>query len=111
MIWSDTITFQPLVNDYFETFTLKTVADAQKTRKVLIPVTRDSRREADVIAEAASAAGGKADVRAHAHGIAVTTAPSRIPDRCVFEPAWMDARGRLPRWRTAARMPDSYAGA
>ena len=64
MVWSDTITFHLLSNDYFATFTPKKIADAQKTSEVLLALSRDSREEVDAIAEAAAATGGKADIRA-----------------------------------------------
>ncbi len=64
MVWSDTITFQLLANDYFATFTPKKVADAHATSEVLLALTRDSRQDVDAIVEAAAAAGGKADIRA-----------------------------------------------
>ena len=63
MVWSDTITFQLLANDYFATFTPKKVADAHATSEVLLALTRGSREEVDAIVEAAAATGGKADIR------------------------------------------------
>lgn len=63
MVWSDTITFQLLANDYFATFTPKKVADAHATSEVLLALIRGSREEVDAIVEAAAATGGKADIR------------------------------------------------
>ncbi len=63
MVWSDTITFQLLANDYFATFTPKKVADAHATSEVLLALTRGSREEVDAIVGAAAATGGKADIR------------------------------------------------
>lgn len=63
MVWSDTITFQLLANDYFATFTPKKIADAHATSEVLLALTRDSREEVDAIVQAAAATGGKADIR------------------------------------------------
>src|SRR5690606_8722186 len=56
MVWSDTITFHLLVNDYFSTFTPKKIADAHATSEVLLALSRDSREEVDAIANAAAAA-------------------------------------------------------
>ena len=63
MVWSDTVTFHLLVNDYFATFTPKKIADAHATSEVLLALSCDSREEVDAIVEAAAAAGGKADIR------------------------------------------------
>ena len=56
MVWSDTITFQLLANDYFATFTPKKIADAHATSEVLLALTRDSREKVDAIVEAATSA-------------------------------------------------------
>ena len=63
MVWSDTITFHLLANDYFGTFTPKKIADAHATSEVLLALSRDSREEVDAIVAAAAATGGKADIR------------------------------------------------
>ncbi|MGO4838855.1 VOC family protein, partial [Rhizobiaceae sp. 2RAB30] len=63
MVWSETITFQLLTNDYFATFTPKKIADAHATSEVLLALSRGSREEVDAIVEAAATTGGKADVR------------------------------------------------
>jgi predicted lactoylglutathione lyase len=63
MVWSETITFQLMANDYFATFTPKNIADAHATSEVLLALSRDSREEVDAIVAAAAATGGKADIR------------------------------------------------
>jgi len=85
MVWSDTITFHLLVNDYFATFTPKKIADAHATSEVLLALSRDSREEVDAIVEAAAAAGGKADVREPQDMGWLYTRAFEDPDGHVFE--------------------------
>lgn len=63
MVRSDAITFHLLFDDYFATCTSKKIADAHATSEALFALSQDSREEVDAIAEAAAAAGGKADTR------------------------------------------------
>lgn len=63
MVWSDTITFHLMTDEYFATFTPKKVADAHATSEVLLALSRDSREDVDAIVAAAAATGGKADIR------------------------------------------------
>ena len=90
MVWSDTITFQLLVRDYYASFTSKAIADAHKTSEVLIALTRDSRQEVDAITEAAASAGGKADVRERMDMGWMYNRAFEDPDGHVFEAVWMD---------------------
>lgn len=90
MVWSDTITFQLLETGYFASFTPKEVADARRTSEVLLAVTRDSRAEVDAIAEAAAAAGGRADVRAPSDLGWLYNRAFEDPDGHVFEAVWAD---------------------
>lgn len=85
MVWSDTITFHLLVNDYFATFTPKKIADAHATSEVLLALSRDSREEVDAIVEAAAAAGGKADIREPQDMGWLYTRAFEDPDGHVFE--------------------------
>jgi predicted lactoylglutathione lyase len=90
MVWSDTITFQLLTQDYFKTFAVKPIANSQETTAVLIALSRDSRDEVDAIAEAARAAGGKADVRERQDMGFMYGRAFEDPDGHVFEAMWMD---------------------
>lgn len=90
MVWSDTITFQLLANDYFATFTPKTIADAHAASEVLLALSRDSREEVDAIAEAAAAAGGRADPRERMDMGWLYNRAFEDPDGHVFEAVWMD---------------------
>jgi predicted lactoylglutathione lyase len=91
MVWSDTITFQLLTREYFSTFTSKKIPDAHRTCQVLFALSRDSRDEVDAIAEAAPAAGGKADVRDVMDLGWLYNRAFSDPDGHVFEAVWMDA--------------------
>lgn len=90
MVWSDTITFHLLVNDYYATFTSKKIADAHATSEVLIALSRDSREEVDAIAEAASAAGGKSDARDPIDLGWLYNRAFEDPDGHALEAAWTD---------------------
>ena len=93
MVWSDAITFQLLTRDYYATFTAKPIADAQATSAMLIALSRDSREEVDAIAEAAGAAGGKADMREPQDMGFLYQRVFEDPDGNTFEPTWMDPSG------------------
>lgn len=90
MVWSDTITFQLLTQQYFATFTPKKIADAKQTSEVLIALSRDSREEVDAITEAAAKAGGKADIREKQELGFMYGRSFEDPDGHTFEPLWMD---------------------
>ncbi len=91
MVWSDTITFQLLANDYFSTFTPKKIADAHATSEVLLALTRESREQVDAIVEAAAASGGKADIREPQDLGWLYNRSFEDPDGHVFEAISMDA--------------------
>jgi uncharacterized protein len=90
MMWSDAITFQLLAEPYFKTFTTKDIADAHHVCEVLLAVSMDSRAEVDSIAEAAAAAGGKADIRPAMDMGFMYNRAFQDPDGHVFEAVWMD---------------------
>jgi predicted lactoylglutathione lyase len=98
MVWADTITFQLLVRDYFQTFTSKKVADAEATCEVLLAVTCDSREEVDGTASAGAAAGGRADVRTVMDMGFMYNRAIADPDGHVLELVWMnmDAAPEMP---------------
>jgi uncharacterized protein len=91
MQWSDTITFQLLTRAYFSSFSPKPVADPQQTCQALFALSRDSRDEVSAIADAAAAAGGKADVRAAMDLGWLFNRAFADPDGHVFEAVWVDA--------------------
>jgi len=95
MVWSDTITFQLLSNDYFSTFTPKAVADARAVTEVLLALPLDSREEVDDIVETAVAAGGKADIRESMDMGWMYNRTFEDPDGHVFEVLWMDMEAML----------------
>ena len=90
MVWSDTITFHLLSNDYFSTFTPKKIADAHATSEVLLALSRDNREQVDAIAEAAAAAGGKADIRERMDMGWLYNRTFEDPDGHVFEAVSVD---------------------
>ena len=90
MMWSDTITFQLLANDYFSTFTPKKIANAHATSEVLLALSRDNREEVDAILEAAAATGGKADIRERQDMGWLYNRAFEDPDGHVFEAIAMD---------------------
>jgi predicted lactoylglutathione lyase len=59
IVISDTIVVMLLKDDYFKTFTTKTIADTTKQAEVLLALSRDSREDVDDLVDKALAAGGK----------------------------------------------------
>ncbi len=96
MVWSDTITFQLMTNDYFATFTPKKIADAHATSEVLLALSRDSREEVDAIVAAAASTGGKADVRKPQDMGWLYTRAFEDPDGHVFEAISADMAAAPP---------------
>lgn len=90
MVWSDTITFQLLTQDYFQTFAPRPMPNPRETIGFLIALSRDSRAEVDAITEAAAAAGGRADIRERQDLGFLYGRTFEDPDGHVFEPMWMD---------------------
>jgi predicted lactoylglutathione lyase len=102
MVWSDTITFQLLTRDYFATFISKPIADAHAACEVLFALSGDSRERVDGIAEAAAAAGGKADVRAPMDMGWLYNRAVEDPDGHVIEAVWMDVSALAAPQTTSA---------
>ena len=96
MIWSELITFQLLVRDYFASFTAKPIADAHAICQVLLCLSRDSREEVDALAETAAGAGGKADARAPIDMGFLYNRTFEDPDGHVFELVWMNPQAAMP---------------
>jgi uncharacterized protein len=91
MVWSDTITIQLLSREFFATFTSKAIPDAHQSCQVMLALTRDSRDEVNDMAEAASAAGGRADIRDVMDLGWLYNRAFADPDGHVLEAVWMDA--------------------
>ncbi len=89
MEWSDTISFMLLDHAFYQTFTGKQIADAQKTSEVLLCLSRDSRAEVDAIVEAALSAGGVEPRAPQDMGFMYARAFEDL-DGHTFEPMWMD---------------------
>jgi uncharacterized protein len=90
MVWSEAITFQLLTRAYFSTFTPKQIADAHRTSEVLLALSRESRNDVDAAAEAAAAAGGRADIRERQDMGFMYNRAIEDPDGHVIELMWMD---------------------
>jgi uncharacterized protein len=89
MVWSEAITFQLLTRDYFATFTPKQIADAHRTSEVLLALPRESRGDVDAAAEAAAAAGGRADIRERQDLGFMYNRAVEDPDGHIIELIWM----------------------
>lgn len=65
MVWSDTIVIMLLSHDFFGGFlpSGRTIADTRSTTEAMICLSFDSREAVDAVTEAATLAGGRADVR------------------------------------------------
>ena len=90
MVWSEAITFQLMVREYYQSYTSKPIADAHETSAALFALSRDSRGEVDAMVEAAAKAGGTADIREPQDMGFLYVRTFADPDGNVFEPAWMD---------------------
>lgn len=94
MVWSDTISFMLLTHGFYQGFTSRKIADAHATSQVLLALSRDSRADVDLIAEAALKAGGREHRAAQDMGFMYSRA-FEDPDGHVFEPMWMDVEAAL----------------
>ncbi len=90
MVWSDTITFQLLTREYFKTFTAKPLSDTHLTCAGLFALSHDSRDRVDAIVDAASVAGGKADVRDPMDMGWLYNRAIEDPDGHILELVWVD---------------------
>jgi predicted lactoylglutathione lyase len=90
MVWSETITFQLLARDYFASYAPRPISDAHQTTEMLLCLSRDSKADVDAIAEAAAAAGGRADLRDPTDLGFLYNRAFQDPDGHVFEAVWMD---------------------
>jgi predicted lactoylglutathione lyase len=90
MNWSETITFQLQVKEYFATYAPHAVADATKSTQVLLTLTCDSREEVDSIVATAAASGGKTGFRDDTDLGWLYNRAFTDPNGHVFEAVWID---------------------
>jgi uncharacterized protein len=90
MVWSDSIFFMLLKQDYFRTFASKPLGDSHETTSVLVALSCDDREGVNRITEIAASAGGKADIREPQDMGFMYQRTFEDPDGHVFEPFWMD---------------------
>lgn len=90
MVWSEHITFQLLVREYFSGFVAKPVADARATAQVILCLSRDAREEVDVLVETAQEAGGRSDPRAPVEFDFLYNRAFEDPDGHLFEVVWLN---------------------
>ena len=90
MVWSEAVTFHLLTREYFSTYSPRPVADAHATCQVLLTLTLDRREDVDALVEAASRAGGKADVRDAVDMGWLYNRAFEDVDGHIFEAVWMD---------------------
>lgn len=91
MIISEHIFAMLLVENFFQTFTKKEIADATKTTEVVVALSFDSREEVDVLVDKALAAGGTAYNEPMDHGFMYQRAFQDL-DGHQWELFWMDPK-------------------
>jgi predicted lactoylglutathione lyase len=84
-----------LVEPFFQTFTVKPVADARQGTEVLLCISCDSRAEVDDMVRKALAAGGTAPNPPQDHGFMYSHGFTDL-DGHVWEVMWMDAAAVPP---------------
>jgi predicted lactoylglutathione lyase len=93
MVWSETISFQLLTHRQYSTFTSKPITDSHRASAMLIALSQTSREAVDEIVQAASAAGGKADIREPQDMGFMYLRTFEYSDGNTYEPMWMDTKG------------------
>lgn len=94
MVITEDIYAMLLVEPFFQTFTKKAIADAQKSTEVLVCLSCESRAEVDELVQKALAAGGKAPNAPQDHGFMYGHG-FEDPDGHIWELMWMDP-GAVP---------------
>lgn len=89
IVISEEIYAMLLTEPKFGEFTSKQIADASRTTEVLLALSADSREEADRLAEAAIAAGGREARPADDHGFMYGRS-FEDPDGHIWEVFWMN---------------------
>jgi predicted lactoylglutathione lyase len=90
MVISDSIYVMLLVENFFQTFTKKAIADATQTTEVLVCLSCDSRGEVDDLVSRAVAAGGRVPREPQDHGFMYGHAFEDL-DGHIWELVYMDA--------------------
>jgi hypothetical protein len=90
MVLSETIHVMLLTHPKFQSFTSRTIADAQTTAQVLLCISQGSRQAVDEITEAAARAGGAADPCLKQDYGFMYGRSFGDPDGHIWEPMWMD---------------------
>ena len=96
MVISQDIYAMLLVEEYFQTFTSKPVADATKGTEVLLCLSCESRAQVDEMVAKAVAAGGRAPNPRQDLGFMYTHG-FEDPDGHVWELTWMDPQAVPPQ--------------
>ncbi len=78
-----------LVDEYFKTFTPKSIVDAKSSSEVLVALSHDSRASVDRIVATALASGGRKYAEAKDHGFMYQWG-FEDPDGHIWEHFWMD---------------------
>jgi predicted lactoylglutathione lyase len=90
MVWSDTIYFMLLKQDFFATFTPRPVADARGASEVLVALSLENREAVDAFVDAAWSSGGRVDIRPAQELGFMYSRSVEDPDGHIFEAFWMD---------------------
>ncbi|AMO23060.1 VOC family protein [Ramlibacter solisilvae] len=96
MVISEDIFAMLLVEPFFQTFTSKPVADANKSTEVLIALSCESRAEVDELVKKALAAGGRAPQPPQDHGFMYYHQFEDL-DGHIWEVMWMDPNAAPPQ--------------
>jgi uncharacterized protein len=96
MVIADGIYAMLLVEPFFQTFTKKPIADANKTTEVLVCLSCESRAEVDELVRKAVAAGGKAPNAPQDHGFMYGHGFEDL-DGHVWELVYMDPNAAPPQ--------------
>ena len=89
IVISDTIYLMILVEEFFQGFTKKQIADAHKTTEVLLCLSAETREGVDELVNKAIAAGGTTPNDSNDHGFMYQWG-FQDPDGHLWEVAWMD---------------------
>ncbi|MFZ2836676.1 MAG: VOC family protein [Candidatus Saccharimonadales bacterium] len=89
MIVGDDAFVMLLTNEFFETFTKKSLADATLTTEVIVAVSAESKEAVDTMVEAALENGGKESNRLQDQGFMYSWS-FKDPDDHLWEVIWMD---------------------
>lgn len=89
MVISDTIFVMLLTEEFFKTFTKKGIADAGKTKEVLLALSAGSKEQVDEIVDKALKAGGKVPIESKTYDF-MHYRTFEDPDGHHWEVTWMN---------------------